>query len=220
MRVTGKILQVISGILITAISIHSNLAIADYDVMVTNNSPYYVQIGVEAQAVGQTSFGYCDTLQIKSGRNKTASCPSTAQNWKRRFLVEGEKGTQYDQDCVLNVEARCENLHGIGQLKWSSGRTIQNPNNGGWHDKWVVRDKGRYNITIPNNYCGDVFRGNNNLWSPQTRWVDSTQERSQVSDTLSCMGIQSGNAASEASTDRNRGSFDKRIKKRGVPPKT
>ena len=135
------------------------------------------------------------------------------------MVLEGVSN-QYDQDCVLNVEARCENLHGISQLKWSSGRTIQNPNNGGWHDKWVVRDKGRYNITIPNNYCGDVFRAKNNLWSPQTIWVDNAQERSQVSDTLSCMGIQSDNSASGPRTDRNRDRFDKRIKKRRDPPKT
>jgi len=200
-----------------------NLAVADYDVRVTNNSPFYVRIDLQAQAVGQTGFSSCGTAQILSGQNKTESCSSNVDNWKRKFLIVGGDYGQYEQDCTLNVDAHCQTLHRIGQLKWSSGRTmqsraIQSPNNGGWHDKWVVRDQGRYNITIPKDYCGNIFRAKNNLLSYGPGWIDDAQKRSQVTDTMLCMGMQADGSPSEPSTDGRKDRFEKRIiKGRDLP---
>ena len=236
MRLTGKILKLISGVLITVISIHSNLAVADYDVRVTNNSPFYVQIDLQAKAVGEVGFSSCGTAQILSGQNKTESCSSNVDNWKRKFLIVNGDSRQYEQDCTLNVDAHCQNLffhestgikHGISQLKWSSGRTmqsraIQSPNNGGWHDKWVVRDQGRYNITVPKDYCGNIFRAKNNLFGAsipgQSGWVDDAQKRSQVTDTMLCMGMQADGSPAVPSTDEKKDRFEKRIiKGRDLP---
>lgn len=218
MGISANMLKAISVTVIAVISIHSSLARADYDVRVTNKTPYYLQLQLQAKAQGQTKFSSCGDMQISAGTNLTESCPSNVDNWKRKFLIveEYSPGSR-PHDCVLNLDESCKRKTGISQIKWLSGRNVESPKNGGWHDKWVIRDKGRYEITIPKNYCGDIFRTNNDLWTPATIWVDTPQERSQVKDALSCLGLNSDGSKTGPTADGNKDRFKKRVIKRELP---
>jgi hypothetical protein len=85
-----------------------------------------------------------------------------------------------------------------------------------------VRDQGRYNITVPKDYCGNIFRAKNNLFGAsipgQSGWVDDAQKRSQVTDTMLCMGMQADGSPAVPSTDGKKDRFEKRIiKGRDLP---
>ena len=74
-------------------------------------------------------------------------------------------------------------------MTWASGNNVKSPSNGRWHDKWVVRDHGLYDITIPSNYCGSVWRPNNDLTATGRNPVVTAEQRAAVRETLACMGI-------------------------------
>lgn len=184
--------QVYLGVLATAIFAISFPVLADYKVKVTNATPFYVDVQLLAKGVGQANYQECvDTryFQIFAGQSTTATCPSNADNWRRKFTISEGDYYEYGIDCILVLsEKRCVDLHGIKSFKFASGNTVQYPRNGGWFDKWIIRDKGRYSLTIPKNYCGNIFRPNNHLITNRSL-VDTDEERAQIIETLACAGL-------------------------------
>ena len=184
-------IRIMGRIAAFALMLFTLSAAGDYKVRVKNNSPMYAVVALHTQAFGQTKFDVCDHLQLTTGKSEITTCKSNANNWRRKFLIKKQDVNNTPEwDCHLNLhESSCARLHGVKWISWSSGRTIQSPSNGGWHNKWVVRNNGLYDITIPSNYCGNVFRPNNDLVASGMNPVSTAEQRAAVRETLACLGL-------------------------------
>jgi hypothetical protein len=200
-------IRITRGIAAFALVLFSLSAAGDYQVRVKNNSPIYVDVALHTKAFGQTKFDVCDFMQIRTGQSDITTCKSTANNWRRKFLVTTQDVNNTPEwDCILNLnDYNCVNaLHRINQIRWVSGKTIQSPSNGGWHGKWVVRNNGLYDITIPRNYCGNMFRPNNDLFASGIGRVTTAEERAKIKETVACMGLNdSGFSDRSPESDRS-----------------
>ena len=162
----------------------------------------YAQVALHTRALGQAKFEVCDHLQLRTGMSEITTCKSTANNWRRQFLIKTRdvyNTPEWDCTLILNNYDCVNALHNVSSIQWSSGRTIQSPSNGGWHNKWVVRNNGLYDLTIPSNYCGSMFRPNNDLNVSGMGWVTTAEQRAKIKETLACVGLNESGFPAERS---------------------